>query len=147
MHKISILFFISIFGWLTSCTQEKSDVTHSKTAINPHYLDPYRPQIHYSCDTGWLSDPNGLFYQDWVWHLMFQETSNRHGMNTFTNWGHAASTNLLHWDHLPVALEVGNRIRFYSGSVYVDNLNASGLGKDGQILVLAYYTTHPTKYK
>lgn len=36
------------------------------------YDEMYRPQLHYSHPTGWLSDPNGLVYKDGIFHLFHQ---------------------------------------------------------------------------
>lgn len=100
--------------------------------IDPFYLDPYRPQMHYSRDTAWLSDPNGLFYNDGVWHLMFQGMSNRVAWaKVGTNWEHATSTDLLHWKNEPTVLQGDSLIANWSGGAVVDK------GK-----VWAYYTNH-----
>lgn len=113
---------------ITACGQINSEYSNK---INLQYLDPYRPQIHYSRDTGWLSDPNGLYYLNGEWHLMFQGFSNREGMYIGTNWDHAVSGDLLHWKHLPTVLPGGNQVSFYSG--------CSVVNKD---TVWAFYTTH-----
>lgn len=126
-----LLFFIAAFGLFYSCLQEKATPIQYNNTINPEYLDPYRPQIHYSRDAGWLSDPNGLYYLNGEWHLMFQGFSNQKGMYVGTNWDHAVSTDLLHWKHLPTVLPGGNQVSYYSGSAVVD-----------QGIVWAYYTTH-----
>ena len=127
--RIPILLFA--FGCLCSCMQEKSPGETNTTYIHPDYLDPYRPQIHYSRDTGWLSDPNGLYYLEGEWHMMFQGFSNREGKYVGTNWDHAVSKDLLHWKHLPTVLQGGNQVSYYSGCAVVD-----------QGVVWAFYTTH-----
>jgi fructan beta-fructosidase len=131
MKKIRILFLFSVVGMLYSCIQEKDHGDQNQISIHPDYLDPYRPQMHYSRDTGWLSDPNGLYYLDGEWHLMFQGFSNRQGMYSGTNWDHAVSNDLLHWQHLPTVLPGGNQVSYYSGCAVVDNG-----------VVWGFYTTH-----
>ena len=131
MKRIKILFFLVVFGLFYSCLQEKASPIQYNNTINPDYLDPYRPQIHYSRETGWLSDPNGLYYLNGEWHLMFQGFSNQKGMYVGTNWDHAVSADLLHWKHLPTVLPGGNQVSYYSGSAVVD-----------KGIVWAYYTTH-----
>lgn len=133
MKKICfrITILLSVFACLCSCMQEKSPSEANQTSIHPDYLDPYRPQIHYSRDTGWLSDPNGLYYLEDEWHLMFQGFSNREGRYAGTNWDHAVSKDLLHWKHLPTVLPGENQVSYYSGCAVVD-----------QGVVWAFYTTH-----
>lgn len=131
MNVIRNLFFVLIIGLFYSCLQEKGNSDPLIGSVNTDYLDPYRPQIHYSRDTGWLSDPNGLYFNDGEWHLMFQGFSNREGMYEGTNWDHAVSTDLLHWEHLPTVLSGGDQVSYYSGCAVVDNG-----------IVYAYYTTH-----
>jgi len=124
-----LLLAVAISNLLWSCDYKKSDTDRS--SIDSRYLEPYRPQIHYSRDTGWLSDPNGLYYLDGEWHLMFQGFSNREGMYIGTNWDHTVSKDLLHWEHLPTVLVGGKQLSYYSGCAVVD-----------KGVVWAYYTTH-----
>ncbi|MEP6728692.1 MAG: glycoside hydrolase family 32 protein, partial [Bacteroidota bacterium] len=66
------------------------------------YKEQYRPQFHYSPAVNWCNDPNGLVYNNGVYHLFYQ-------YNPFANvwghmsWAHATSKDLIHWKHLPVA--------------------------------------------
>ena len=55
-----------------------------------------RPQIHFTANTGWINDPNGLVYQDGVYHMYFQYNP-FHVEWENMSWGHATSTDLLHW--------------------------------------------------
>lgn len=40
------------------------------------YDEVYRPQLHFSPPSGWMNDPNGLFYHDGVFHLFCQHNPN-----------------------------------------------------------------------
>lgn len=135
----TILIIAIFLTLILACENKPNDLN---TSVDPHYLDPYRPQIHYSRDTSWLSDPNGLFYLNGEWHLMFQGFSNRPGMYLGTNWDHAVSKNMLNWQHLPTVLPGGKQVSYYSGCAVVDLENVSGLGQDDTVPVLAFYTTH-----
>ncbi len=140
LFTLLLVFLSVVFHW---CSQP-SNVPNNIQNIDPHYMDPYRPQIHYSRDTGWLSDPNGLYYLDGEWHLMFQGFSNKEGKYLGTNWDHAKSTDLLHWQHLPTVLMADYRqahLSYYSGCAIVDVNNVSGLAQSNRIPVLAFYTT------
>lgn len=61
--------------------------------------DPHRPKYHFLPESNWMNDPNGPFFdkETGLFHLFFQYQTPR-------NWGHAVSTNLADWKHLPVAL-------------------------------------------
>lgn len=64
---------------------------------------PSRQRYHFMAPQGWLSDPNGLIHFRGRYHYFYQ-------YNPFDafwgamHWGHAVSDDLLHWEHLPVAL-------------------------------------------
>ncbi|MGO1315941.1 MAG: glycoside hydrolase family 32 protein [Cellulomonadaceae bacterium] len=91
----------------------------------------WRPQFHYSPRTGRLADPNGLVWYDGEWHLFHQQ------MGT---WAHAVSPDLVHWEHLPTALEHDEGGQALSGSVVIDGANTSGLFDPGTGGMVAVYT-------
>ncbi|WP_167957273.1 glycoside hydrolase family 32 protein [Anaerosporobacter faecicola] len=74
-----------------------------------------RPEIHFTANTGWINDPNGLVYQDGVYHLYFQ-------YNPFDvewdnmSWGHAVSKDLLHWTQLDTVMWPDEEGMMFSGS-------------------------------
>ncbi len=100
--------------------------------------DPSRPQFHFTPPAMWMNDPNGpIFYRGW-YHLFYQlhpyEDGPPKGDDMY--WGHARSCDLVHWEHLPIALAPEhNRGEFgcWSGGASVD-----GAGN----LVLFYTSVH-----
>ena len=56
------------------------------------------------------------------------------------SWGHSTSTDLLHWQYLPVALPVENGIQSFTGTSWYDADNNSGLGMTANPPYLAFYT-------
>ncbi|WP_234346684.1 glycoside hydrolase family 32 protein [Cellulomonas timonensis] len=98
------------------------------------YSEPWRPQFHYSPLKGRMADPNGLVWFAGEWHLFHQQDG---------TWAHAVSTDLVHWEPLPTALDHDRLGQALSGSVVVDGANTSGLfdGVEGGGLVAVYTST------
>ncbi|MFM5953999.1 MAG: glycoside hydrolase family 32 protein [Novosphingobium sp.] len=100
-----------------------------------------RPQYHYAPAANWLSDPNGLVYQDGEWHLYYQY--NPFGEDWgHMSWGHAVSSDLAHWHELPVALAEDARHMIFSGSAVLDTENCAGFGKGAQIALYTASVAH-----
>ena len=62
-----------------------------------------RPLFHLTPRTGWMNDPNGFCYYQGAYHLFYQY----YPYDTVwgpMHWGHAMTTDLLHWDYRPCAL-------------------------------------------
>jgi len=104
------------------------------------YQEAYRPQFHFSAKQGWLNDPNGLVYYDGEYHLFFQFDPLLIGRDSEKSWGHAVSTDLVHWQQLPNALEPDAFGPMWSGSAVVDWDNTSGFGSPGKPPLVALYT-------
>lgn len=106
------------------------------------FKENYRPQYHFTPSKNWMNDPNGLVFQNGLYHLFYQH-------NPFGNvwghmsWGHATSKDLIHWKELPVALKEENGTMIFSGSAVVDKNNTAGFatGNKGKTMV-AVYTGH-----
>ena len=109
------------------------------------YNEQYRPQYHFSPLQNWLNDPNGLVYDpsDNSWHLFFQY--NPYGLNIANQvWGHAVSTDLVHWKELDIAIPQDHLGAVFSGSAVVDENNTSGFFTDnqkGESKLVALYTS------
>lgn len=107
------------------------------------YREPWRPQFHFTPEKNWMNDPNGMVYYDGEYHLFYQ-------FNPFgdkwghMSWGHAVSRDLVHWQHLPVALYEADAVMIFSGSAVVDWKNTSGFGAEGKPPLVAIYTGHYT---
>jgi fructan beta-fructosidase len=102
--------------------------------------EAYRPKFHFSPQQGWMSDPNGMVYFEGEYHLFYQH--HFQGSAPGTYWGHAVSTDLLNWKHLPFALAPDSLGYIYSGSCVVDFKNTSGFGTPSHPAMLAYFTYH-----
>jgi sucrose-6-phosphate hydrolase SacC (GH32 family) len=101
--------------------------------------DDFRPAYHFVPDKNWMNEPNGLIKIGSVWHLFFQHNPTGNFWGNM-QWGHATSTDLVHWQHLPVALDAANGIQSFTGTSYYDEENSSGLGSAENPPYLAFYT-------
>ncbi len=101
--------------------------------------DQYRPQFHFTPPANWMNDPNGLCFYDDEYHLFYQHNpfENKFG---HLSWGHAVSRDLVHWEHLPVAITEEDDIMIFSGSIVIDHNNTSGLGKGDIPPFIAIFT-------
>ena len=106
----------------------------------PTYSELYRPQFHYTPGQHWMNDPNGMFYLDGEYHLFYQYNPDKIEWAPM-HWGHAVSTDLVHWTELPEALFPDDIGMAFSGSAVVDYNNTSGFGINGQPPIIAIYTS------
>ena len=124
--------FVAFFLVSISCNNStKSDQVVHK----------YRSEFHFSPVKNWMNDPNGMFYNEGVYHLYFQH--NPFGEKWgHMSWGHATSTDLIHWEEQEIALYEEDGVMIFSGSAVVDRANTSGFGDGTTAPVIAIYTGH-----
>ena len=86
----------------------------------------WQPKLHFYAPPNWINDPNGPILVDGQVQLFFQ-------YNPFgdqwghMSWGHAVSSDLVHWRQLPVAIPEADGVMIFSGSTVEDRDNTSGL--------------------
>ncbi len=103
------------------------------------YKERLRPQASFSSQRGWINDPNGLIYYAGEYHMYYQH--NPYGWpHANMHWGHAVSTDLLHWKELPPALYIPDQGQAFSGTATVDPKNTSGFRRNGIDPLIAFYT-------
>lgn len=105
---------------------EDQELTRANAAVKAATpvaeADQNRPAYHFGPPAQWMNDPNGpIFYKGWF-HLFYQfNPYGDHWGNM--HWGHARSKDLVHWEHLPIALGPSTTLgenHVYSGSSFLN---------------------------
>jgi sucrose-6-phosphate hydrolase SacC (GH32 family) len=110
------------------------------------YSESLRPQVHYSSKRGLINDVNGMIYYNGQYNLYYQHNpySLNFGANgAERNWGHAVSTDMVHWQELPEAIYPHSYNDWvWSGSAVIDSANTGGF-KTGtnDVIVASFYST------
>ena len=102
--------------------------------------DKYRPRLHFSPLKNWINDPNGLMFDGEKYHIFAQHCLSVDGGPQ--HWYHATSRDLVHFDHLPIAIYPDENGLIWSGSAVMDHKNVSGLGTADCPPLIALYTCH-----
>lgn len=94
----------------------------------------FRPKFHFTPQTGYMNDPNGLIYnrRTGEYHLFYQYSKTINVDEYFgswieKNWGHAVSKNLSCWEEKEVALSHDEIGLIWSGSSAIDRGNMLGV--------------------
>ena len=104
----------------------------------------FRQRYHFMAPAYWINDPNGLIHYNGNYHLFYQHHPYSPKWGAM-HWGHAISKDLVHWEHLPIALAPSEAYDdheqggCFSGSAVDDNgilsLIYTGTSHDGQDFV------------
>ncbi len=78
----------------------QNSVNHAALRVKD---DPNRPAFHFQPPANWNNDPNGMLFYDGYYHMFYQHNPYFDEWN-WMHWGHARSKDLVHWEHLPIAL-------------------------------------------
>jgi fructan beta-fructosidase len=146
--KFTIAFgFLGLFFVGCSQSQENTQATQTDssqtnvTQVANNFQEIHRPQFHFSPPAKWMNDPNGMvFYKD-EYHLFYQHYPDSTVWGPM-HWGHAVSKDMIHWEHLPIALYPDSLGYIFSGSAVVDVNNTSGLGTKENPPMVAIFTYH-----
>ena len=82
----------------TSTVSQNSATIDDGLTKNALSADPLRPQYHLLPQAGFVGDPCAPRFFEGKYHVFF------HGSFGGRGWHHAMSTDLVHWQHMPIAL-------------------------------------------
>lgn len=141
MRTITIATVLTLTSALLACAGLEPGDKLLPPGVQTTHLETYRPQLHYTPQSGWMNDPNGLIWHDGTWHMFHQYIPGEYVIDQM-NWGHATSTDLVHWTYRPMAITTNPDLGLaYSGSTIADPDNVTGLCTgDTADCVLAFFT-------
>lgn len=122
--KLKFIFLFLLFVFFKGFSQD--------------FQEKYRPQFHFTPPKMWMNDPNGLVFLNGKYHLFYQYFPDANVWGPM-HWGHAESTDLIHWKHLPIALYPDKLGWIFSGSAVIDKENTSGFGKNAMVAIFTYH--------
>ncbi len=113
-----------------------------KKAAERAEQDPARPLYHFRAPGNWMNDPNGPIHYGGYFHVFYQHNPYGDAWGHM-HWGHARSRDLVHWEHLPIALWPSlarGEEHCFSGCAVL-----TGAGLDGERRPIIFYTSigHP----
>ncbi|WP_411349485.1 glycoside hydrolase family 32 protein [Paenibacillus sp. WLX2291] len=100
-------------------------------------INGYRSNYHFTVPDKWKNDPQRPVYANGKYHYYYLYNKDYPNGNG-TEWRHATSTDLVHWQDQGVAIPKYTSANGdpWSGSVVVDTNNTAGLGKHTMIAIV-----------
>ncbi|MHC4520886.1 MAG: DUF4980 domain-containing protein, partial [Planctomycetota bacterium] len=104
------------------------------------YKEKNRQQFHFSSKRGWNNDSNGMVYYKGEYHLFYQHNPYGWAWGNMT-WGHAVSTDSIHWTEIGDAIHPDKLGTIFSGSAVIDHGNTAGFQTGDEEVMVCIYTS------
>ncbi|WP_314001397.1 glycoside hydrolase family 32 protein [uncultured Paenibacillus sp.] len=101
--------------------------------------DRFRLHYHLMPPIGWMNDPNGLIQFKGDYHVFYQHYPFEPRQGPM-HWGHAKSADLVHWEHLPVALAPSEPYEMDGSGSAGGCWSGSAVEENGKLALI--YTAH-----
>ncbi|MBL7699305.1 MAG: glycoside hydrolase family 32 protein [Chitinophagaceae bacterium] len=128
-------YFYFLFAVIFIACNEKPREQKTESNVT---RERHRPLIHFTPPAHWMNDPNGLVKFNDEYHLFYQHYPDNTVWGPM-HWGHATSTDLVHWTHKPIALYPDSLGYIFSGSAVIDTGNTAGFGKNAMIAIFTHH--------
>lgn len=136
-----IVITLLVFVGCKNATETNSKTNELAETKSYSEEELYRPNFHFTPKSGWMNDPNGMFYHNGNYHLYFQHYPDGNTWGPM-HWGHAVSKDMITWEEKPIAIFPDEMGYIFSGGGIVDENNVTGFGEEGDQPVIAMYTYH-----
>ena len=90
-------------GGMNMISQTLREARIYEDVVEKTISEEERPSFHLSARVGWMNDPNGFCFYKGKYHMFYQYYPYEPKWGPM-HWGHAVSTDLLHWEYMPAAL-------------------------------------------
>ena len=122
LNRLNRRNFLGLFG-LSASALALSRRAHGLADAAPDLTqDTNRPEYHFLAPRSWMNDPNGPVWFNGKYHIFYQ-WSPYSVTGGPPHWGHAVSTDMVHWHHLPIAIaptpDTADRDGCWTGSAVV----------------------------
>lgn len=112
------------FFWFSTDAEEQKEQLKTNELMmqyrayrKQHRDEPFYPSYHFWAPDGKINDPNGLCYYNGFYHVFYQQYPPCY---PYQHWGHAISTDMVHWRDLPSAIYPDIEEACYSGNTLVE---------------------------
>ncbi|MDZ7608225.1 MAG: glycoside hydrolase family 32 protein [Cyclobacteriaceae bacterium] len=138
---LRLFMLLLLSGSLYFCSPHKPTTEDLAGVSQDSLREQHRPYFHFTPDSMWMNDPNGMVFHDGYYHLFYQYYPGSTVWGPM-HWGHAISKDMVSWEHKPIALFPDDHGYIFSGSAVVDKNNTSGFGTNENPPLVAIFTYH-----